>query len=157
MKTISLTRGAATIVSDEDYEELSKSKWHLNDKGDNKGLYAYRKQWLPDEGRYLSIAMHRLITNCPKGREVDHIDGNGLNNQRENLRVVSHTQNMSNMRRRRSNKSGYPGISFDSQTQRWRATITADKIFYNLGRYKEMSDAIKARKEAEKELHNTNK
>ncbi len=94
MREIALTQGKVALVSDEDYADLSLYKWCVSAqgrKGQNK-LYAIRRH----KGR--KIWMHRLIMGLNEpfskyGNVVDHMDGNGLNNQRENLRVVSHVEN----------------------------------------------------------------
>jgi hypothetical protein len=100
MKLIQLTRGFSTMVDDSDYEELSKYKWHYTNI---KGIgYAVRGSRLPSigykqNGKVIRISMHRIITGATeRSQQVDHIDGNGLNNQRENLRICTHSENLLN-------------------------------------------------------------
>jgi hypothetical protein len=163
MKSIHLGNGRATIVSDEDFERVNQFKWYASLSYENK-YYAKRKEWIKDENRttrqgkyikkgfYRLIAMHRFIMNAPPDMEVDHINGETLDNRRENLRLCTREQNTFNTRRRSNNKSGYKGVSWDSQTKKWRATITFRKKFYDLGRFAEFEDAVKARKEKASEL-----
>lgn len=79
------------------------------------------------------IYMHRLIMECSKGDEVDHINGNGLDNRKENLRLCSHKENMYNMKTRKDNKSGYRGVSWEKKRQCWVAMIWWDKKQHFLG------------------------
>jgi hypothetical protein len=88
MREIPLTKGYAALVSDEDYAELSRHKWHVSG---GKKPYAVRII----NGRQ-RVYMHRYLLGDPEGFLVDHIDGNSLNNQRENLRLATHEQNSCN-------------------------------------------------------------
>lgn len=121
MKTIPLTRGKQTLVSDEDFEELAQHKWAFATEG-----YAYRLVRV--EGKLVAIYMHRQIVGLEPGdkREVDHDDGDGLNNVRTNLRVCTHGQNQHNRRVSSNSKSGVKGVFFCPRYGRWRAQITYD-------------------------------
>lgn len=96
MKTIKLTKGYVAIVDTTDYSELSKFKWTASvGRG---AVYAYRKS--PD-GEH--IYMHRAILRAKKGKVCDHIDGDGLNNRRKNLRLVTQAENTRNKKIHREN------------------------------------------------------
>lgn len=82
-----------TMVDDEDYEFLSKWKWALSRPYPNG--YVRRSTWVGKKTK--DIKMHRILTNAPDGMEVDHIDGDILNNQKSNLRVVTKAVNCSNI------------------------------------------------------------
>lgn len=163
MKVIHLTKGRFSLVDDEDYERVNQFKWHANEKYPGC-FYAYRKAWIPSEirtskikgliyhGYYKTIPMHRFIMNEPQNMEIDHIDGNGLNNQKNNLRLATHQQNMMNNRVRKTNKVGVAGICWDKANSKWRAFIQYKGKSYKLGRFTNIADAIKARKDKEKEL-----
>jgi hypothetical protein len=69
----------------------------------------------------------------PAGMHVDHINGNTLDNRRENLRSVTHAQNLMNQKLSRANKSGFKGVSMDRSSGKWRAHITKDGIVRQLG------------------------
>lgn len=91
MKTIELTQGQVTLVDDEDYEWLNQWKWYANKAP--YGFYAMRHS-LKIEGRPRDdISMHRIIIMAQKGEQVDHKDGNRLNNCRSNLRLATVSQN----------------------------------------------------------------
>ena len=93
--------------------------------------------------------LHRIITNAPKGYEVDHIDRNTLNNRRENLRICTRQENSRNKTKQRNNTSGYKGVSWDKAKKKWRAFISVDKKQIFLGRYDNIEEAIKARQQAD--------
>lgn len=102
------------------------------------------------------FSAHRLIWKIiykedPKG-QIDHIDGNKLNNNIENLRIVTNSENARNSKINKKNKSGVTGVSFCNKTNKWLASIRVNYIKKNLGLYKKKEDAIKARKIAEKEF-----
>jgi HNH endonuclease len=97
--------------------------------------------------------MHRLIARCPDGMEVDHINGNRLDNRRSNLRIVTHAQNVLNTRIRDANRSGVVGVYFEKCTGKWRAALQINGWDIKLGRFASKDDAIKARRLAEEKYH----
>lgn len=121
MREISLTKGQVTIVDKEDYEKLSNYKWHLVVQRKHRSGYVYTGI----EGH--EIAMHRFLLGLPHGdkRQVDHINGNTLDNRRSNLRICSRPENMWNMSMRPSNTSGFKGVfRFRSK---WASQITVHR------------------------------
>lgn len=111
MKKIPLTKGQVALVDDEDYEMVSRYKWYTQDI--NKTLYAQRMIVTKGTGKRVTMFMHRLIMNTPQGMDTDHIDRNGLNNQKSNLRICTRTQNLLNRGMLKSNTSGYKGVYLD--------------------------------------------
>lgn len=115
MKIILLTQGRSALVDDEDYERLTTLKWQW-DKGNGERArnnpdhigYAGRqiRTGPPIDGKRQRKKqwMHRIIMNCPRGLLVDHINGNGLDNRKENLRIVTVTVNNNNAKSHRSAK-----------------------------------------------------
>jgi hypothetical protein len=83
---------------------------------------------------------------------IDHIDGNRQNNTPSNLRDVSHSQNLRNQRKRRSNKSGHNGVSWSAKEKRWIASISVGGGFLRLGSFLAVEDAIFARKAADRKF-----
>lgn len=136
VRYIALTKGRFAIVDAADYEWLSRYTWQAAYNGTK--FYATTKK-----KRGGNIWMHRLIMNAPKGMVVDHINGNGLDNRRCNLRICTRQQNAYNSRRV-SGTSQYKGVHFEKATGRWRATITCRGRHYNLGLYESEIEAARA-------------
>lgn len=88
--------------------------------------------------------MHRAILRPAYGSEVDHVNGNGLDNRRDNLRACVRTQNNGNRRLSGLNASGYRGVSWDARNDRWRADIRAFGVARNLGRFTDAAQAARA-------------
>lgn len=120
MKQIPLTKGYVALVDDADYEWLSKSKWYV--QVGVRGIYALRSIWTGS--KHTTRLMHREILGITdRAVEVDHIDHDGLNNQRTNLRACSTSQNQGNARRKSTNKSGIKGVSWYRRDSVWQASI----------------------------------
>ena len=132
-----LINGGYALVSDEDYEYLSQWKWAKDPTG-----YARRTNLLP---KTLSRNMHRLLINPPAGLVVDHINGNRLDNRRENLRLCTQSQNLGNSGINSTNKSGIKGVCYCSQTGKWKAYLSLDGKQHWLGRFGNIEDAARAR------------
>lgn len=124
MKTIPISAGNEVIVDDFDYPLLSLIKWTTNKREDTS--YAWHR-WF---GK-----MHRFIMAADTGMHVDHIDGNGLNNQRSNLRICTPKQNYQNRKKHKIGISKYKGIHFDIRNTKrhWKAIIRSDKKLIYLG------------------------
>lgn len=141
----------SAVVDDADYERVSQYRWHT---GTNLAgtLYAYRtgrKDDGPLAGK--QIPMHREILAPPAGMDVDHIDRDGLNNQRGNLRAATRTQNNGNSRPKRPGRP-YKGITQDKKHGGWKAQITKGKgrnIY--LGYFNDPADAARAYDRAARE------
>jgi len=136
---IKLTQGQFTLVDEEDFDYLNQWKWSYNPSGG----YAYRNQ------NNHGIWLHRLLINPPKGFETDHINGDGLDNRRANLRIVTHQQNLMNQKVKSNNKTGYAGVSFERSRKRWFASLYLGGKTIFQKRFKDFNQAIMARKEAE--------
>lgn len=126
-RSIALTKGYAALVDDEDYEMLMEVKWFAHAEG--RSIYATRKT-SRKEG-HKCLRMHRLIMSAPDGMEVDHVNHNGLDNRRENLRLCTHVENSRNSRRRACNTSGYKGVY--KCDHKWRAIIGLGGRTHHLG------------------------
>ncbi|MDD5134381.1 MAG: HNH endonuclease [Phycisphaerae bacterium] len=137
------------MVSQEDFGRLNQHKWHATSK-DNRKFYASRMRYT---GGKKNIQMHREIMQPADELVVDHIDGNGLNNTRENLRIVTAAQNCYNQRKCRSRRSSkYKGVSLRKRDKKWTAAIMFQGVLINLGFFAKEIDAAKAYDEAAKEL-----
>lgn len=148
MKTIPLTQGFSAIIDDEDFELVSKHKWHVHHSGKNH--YAVANVTLPD-GRRTTIQMHALILGNP-GSITDHKDGDGLKNTRSNLRPCTHQQNIFNqgVQAHVSKTSRYKGVHLFEK--KWLARIMINKKMNHLGSFENESDAARAYDRAAKEL-----
>ena len=111
MREIILSRGRVAMVDDGDYKHLSQWKWSYMKSDRTENEYATRS------ANGATIRMHRVILNVPPNLQVDHINHNGLDNQRRNLRIVTAFQNAQNARRRKDNLSGYKGVFYFKSDQ----------------------------------------
>lgn len=149
MREIHLTQGKVAMVDDDDYEELAKFKWCAQEIA--RKWYAVRAR--PYNGKRQHVLMHREILDGEEGMEIDHKDGDGLNNVRSNLRSATHQQNQRNRPKNRNNTSGYKGVTWDKRKGKWMAKIYCDGKHIFLGYYKNAEEAGQAYDDAAKELH----
>jgi len=103
MRIILLTRGYEAVVDDDDYDYLSAYRWHALTDGRYTKVYAA----FGNE----EILMHRVILSAPEGMGVDHVDGDGLNNRKGNLRLATKSQNAAWSGIYSNNTSGYRGVT----------------------------------------------
>ena len=139
-KRISLTQGKFAIVDNDDFEWLSQWKWRYLPSG-NTG-YAIRST--RKNGERTTIYMHRLVIDASKEQETDHINDNGLDNQRSNLRTCTRNQNAANAKKRRGSHSKYKGVYWFSLRQKWLSTITVNGQRRHLGCFDLESEAARA-------------
>lgn len=148
---IQLNRGYSASVDERDVGLVSMFTWHV-DIGAYNCVYA-RATISGGPKQRAPIRMHRLIANAPPGFHVDHIDGDGLNNVRSNLRVATPSQNQMNRGASKNNRSGYKGVSWNSRSRKWSADISARGEFHRLGMFSSPKDAYAAYCQAARELH----
>ncbi len=149
MKRVQLTQGLFTEVDDADFDFVSHWKWRLKRSGDV--FYAIRN-FRTESGMYTTVRMHVALLSPEKGFEIDHIDGNGLNNQRANLRICTSSQNHMNKGKQKNNTSGFKGVS--ASHGKFMATITKGAgISRYIGTYDTAEEAAKAYNEAAKIYH----
>lgn len=129
-RLIPLTKGQFAIVDDEDFEFLSQWKWYAMKQP--KTYYAARDV---KRGGRKTIWMHRVINGTPDDLLTDHINGDGLDNRRANLRSVTHQDNMINCARHVRGSSKYRGVSWHVRQNCWVAQITVDRRNVYLGRF----------------------
>lgn len=152
---IPLTQGQFAYVSPID-AKLATLKWYVANYRGFK--YAARKYRTPDNRR-LSVGIHRVIWEMVIGRPlesheyIDHIDGNGLNNRRENLRIATHIENCRNQRISKRNTSGVKGVYWDTLNKRWTVKIRIGGKKKHIGCFVDIEDARKAYREASQEYH----
>lgn len=141
MRTIPLTRGYVAIVDDADYERFSHYTWRAVVRSNT--LYATRHVPKDVDGKHRSILMHREVMDACPGEEVDHINHNGLDNRRENLRICSRLENSRN-RIKTWGSSQYKGVSWQKDRGKWQAYIKAGKRMEHLGNFVNEEDAARA-------------
>ena len=135
-----------TVLDREDWAWAKEHKWHATSRG-----YAARNARPGEEKNsflHREIALHMFGEEALKGKEVDHIDRNRLNNSRQNLRLATHKQNARNRSKTKTNTSGVTGVSWDKSSQKWRAKLGSK----HLGFFATRKGAAEARKQAEREL-----
>jgi len=148
-KRIPLTQGKFVIVDAEDYPRLVQHKWRAQ-KTTNT-YYAVRDVGPRD--KQTRIWMHREIMQTPKGMVVDHINHNGLDNRKRNLRNCTVAQNAHNSRRHIKSNSQYKGVCWDKYcTPGWKAQIRYKGKTTGLGYFNSEIDAAKAYDKAAKQL-----
>lgn len=128
--------GLVALVDDADYELVSGYRWYAH--GD---VWVYPMRVWKDGGKTRTQYMHILIMGRPW---IDHDDGDGLNNQRSNLRPATARQNMANRRKHAKCSSQYKGATWNKQVSKWQAGITMDRKYHYLGVFADEIDAAKA-------------
>jgi hypothetical protein len=131
VQVITLSHGEHAFIDDADYAMIAAYRWYLHHG------YAVTIS-------YPRLRMHRLVLNAPLGIGVDHINGDGLDNRRANLRLANDSQNQANRRRLTSNTSGYRGVTLHRQSGRWQAGIKVRGRSVHLGLHDSPIDAALA-------------
>lgn len=134
MKLIYLSKGMYALVDDEDFAWLNQYKWRASKKSN-----IWYVQTSPN------ILMHRLILNARPRQFTDHINHNGLDNRRCNIRLCTNQQNQYNQRPQKTGcSSKYKGVSWHKSTNKWQAQIMHDKTYTYIGVFEKEIDAATA-------------
>lgn len=145
-KTIVFKNGLEAFISDCDEDRVSQHQWHT---------FCVRGIWYAATGRKdkpRRLYLHRFIMDAPEGMEADHRDGNGLNNQRDNLRLCTHAENLRNRGKQANGSSGYKGVTYFKGGNLWRAQIKLNGKSIGLGVYNTAEQAAIAYNHAAKDL-----
>ena len=152
---VPLTQGYEAIIDAEDARLDDGHTWCASvsrkANGEIRSVYATRSKG--PRGGVKAFSIHRELCGSPAGLEVDHIDGNGLNNRRSNLRIATRAQNCRNMRTPCSNTSGHKGVRWKASEKRWQAYIKVDGKVKWLGSHRCKTSAILAYAKASKAFH----
>jgi hypothetical protein len=146
---VTLTKGYVATVDAADVEILAPFSWFVN----TSQHLAYGMTRTRDaEGRVKIVFMHTMLLQPPTGLITDHIDGDGLNNRRSNLRAVTPGQNKYNSRTYKNSQSGVKGV-MPTKTGTWTAQIRYERRKHYLGTFKTLAEAQQAYADAAKRLH----
>ena len=151
-RLIPLTQGQFAKVDTEDFERISKWKWHAYWEPLTRSFYA--EAWDYRNGK-TRIKMHREIMGCVRGdgKQVDHENGDTLDNRRSNLRFVNHAQNQMNRKLQSNSSSGHRGVSFCKQTGKWKVRVeVGDRVIWK-GRFADKNEAIRIAIETRREAY----
>lgn len=137
------------MIDDEDYELISKYTWSLLPSKNGQTYYAKTNLF---NSKPASLQIHTLILKS-YGLHVDHIDRNGLNNQKENLRICTRSQNMMNKIKIKPATSKYKGVCWYDKYKKWNARIGVNNRRFCLGYFDTQEDAALAYNIAAKKFH----
>lgn len=152
MKRIKLTQGKFALVSNIDYAYLNQWKWYAL----KRRYIWYAQRNIQLKHKRTTELMHRVILgrkDCQHFIEVDHKDGNGLNNQRYNLRSSNSRQNKYNRTNYKNSKSGYKGVFWHKHANKWVVQIHINGKTTHIGLFDDVIDAAKAYNIAAKKYH----
>ena len=148
MKTIIFKNGLECRYDDKDHGLVSKYRWWSEKIGHT--WYAKSTVKNPD-GKRTSVYMHRLILSPKKGKRTDHVNMNGLDNRRVNLRECSHSENLCNVGSRKGSKQIFKGVHFEHNG--FVASIRFNNVKTYIGRFKTAKDAALAYDEKAISIH----
>lgn len=136
-QSIPLSQDKCALVDDGDYERLSAYQWFLSGPG-------YAAGFAHADGKFKLVYMHRLILNASPDQLVDHINGDTLDNRRQNLRIATPQQNGQNRRLSSLSCSGLKGVGWHKRRCRYHARIQLQGIRYHLGFFDDPEEAALA-------------
>lgn len=142
---IAIAPGMIMLLDDEDLPLWTQYDWKLMSPHKDGQRYIYCQQWR--DKRNHSFYLHRLILDAPPGMEVDHINGNALDNRRANLRLVTRLQNAQNLQLRSDSTTGVRGVSWAKRLRRFHAYVNVNGRRINLGYHKTLEEAAAAARE----------
>ncbi len=147
MKTIELSRGFVALVDDEDYKRISRFRWSLEEVELKSGIQRYARRSKRSKGRFKSVRMARFIMRARKKQLVDHRDGNGLNNQKRNLRFATKSQNNFNARAFKPwRRARFKGVQIDRRRSplKYKALIQKSGARIYIGTFPTEESAARA-------------
>lgn len=128
---VPVSRGFFSLVDPEDFEFVMRLRWRLHGTRE-RGIARYARATLFKDGKRIGILMHRLLLNPPAELQVDHINGDGLDNRRENLRICTASQNCANKRSPALGRSGYRGVYAAHGTAGYVAMLCNKQVGFSL-------------------------
>lgn len=144
---------AKEIVDKKDFERVSQYNWRLVIGGKKRMLWYARADIQDSTGKWRAVFLHRFVLGLSKGDpNVDYRNHNGLDNRRENLRLVTQAQNLQNVRSHRDGSSRYRGVSWDRHRKAWRAQVKVNGKHVLDKRFSTEQEAAEAAAEARREF-----
>jgi hypothetical protein len=147
---LKLTQNKFALLDKEDFIKLNKYKWYAYFDGYN--WYAARR-FLIGNPKRLMTRLHTFLMKPPKGKEVDHINGDSLDNRRKNLRICTHSENCQNRKKRLDNTSGFKGVYWSKRSNKWVANIQIKSKRIYLGGFISKIKAAEAYQKANIKYH----
>lgn len=147
MTEVPLSNGLVAVIDDEDAAAVLAYRWHAQPR--RHTTYAYRC-FVNAEKKWSTQALHKFLTGYAV---TDHVNGDGLDNRRANLRAATTPENGRNRRRGDNNTSGYKGVSLQRSSGRWVAHLQSEVRRLHLGRFSTPEEAARAYDEAARELY----
>lgn len=139
MTKIELTQGFYSIIDSEDFSRIAKYSWCLHKNGKQGKKYAATRT----KNKY--VLLHRLILDAVNSKfQVDHINGDTLDNRKQNLRLCSRSENLRNGKKHIDSKSKYKGVIYNKLNKNYRARICKDYKIIEIGSFKTEKGAAKA-------------
>ena len=152
MKRVPIFKNSFALVDDEDFEKVGHLKWHEFKSKNRSKIYAKRNFRV--NGVSKSELMHRVILGITDPKIlIDHKNGDGLDNQKHNIRVCTNAQNTRNRDKIKTNVSGYKGVSYNKKLSCWECKIGVDNKTVNLGLYRTAVEAAIAYNEGATKYH----
>ena len=148
---LTLTKGYVAVIDVADAFAVGGYCWYARTDGNT--VYAGRQGQRDLNGKQKTIRLHRFILGVPDGVDVDHIDRNGLNNRRSNLRAATRAQNARNCRLCVVNSSGFKGVSWHKANKKWCANISVHGRKKYIGSFTSKEAAYDAYCAASRDLH----
>jgi hypothetical protein len=143
---VPLTQGTFTKIDVRDAKRVMRHLWYLYKHPKTGRRYAVREE------QGVTIRLHRWLFNASFSEEVDHKNGDGLDNRRENLRKATDAQNARNSRKKSCGTSKYKGVTRDSASSSWKARIRVNLKLIHIGRFKTEVEAARAYDNAARQL-----
>lgn len=140
-----MKNGHICLFDLEDYDKIKEYHWHKNSNG-------YAVCNIQRNNEWITISIHRLVMDAPDGVEIDHIHGNKLDNRKSELRIVAQSDNKKNRSINTNNTSGYKGVSWNKNKQKWVANIQCNGQQFYLGAFESVYDAYICYENAAKTL-----
>lgn len=148
---LELTQDQTCLIDAYDYDLVKEYRWFYNKPKNSNSGYVLTN--IRIDGKQKILKMHRLLMSFPdKSLDIDHINRNGCDNRRCNLRICTHQENQMNTSKQKNNKSNYKGVYFHKRDKKYISSIRFNKKLIHLGYFEDPIEAAKAYDKKAKEL-----